>query len=214
MSRTATLIGSLTVFLMLVPLTGWAFAQAGDRNARVAAFVSSAVGDGGPSPALGVTAGYRVLRNMRVEVDAAVVPNLDFGRFYTCPPNAVCIAVASFPFSLRGDAAAIGGNVVGELPWRTRRIRPYVLAGAGIAHVRRQQRQQQFTSSSIRVTTFDSTKPLLTGGGGVDVLLGDRAALGVDARYQRMFEEDHFHRIDIRPNLDLVRIGSSISYRF
>ena len=49
---------------------------------------------------------------------------------------------------------------------------------------------------------------------GVDFLLGHRVALGVDARYRRMFEKDHFQRSDIPPNLDLTRIGSSISYRF
>jgi opacity protein-like surface antigen len=206
-----TRVFTVLLVYVLVPLA--AFAQARESDGRIAAFFSGAVGDGGPAPAVGVTAGYRVLRSMRVELDATYVPRLDFGRFFTCPPDKICAAVASFPFTLRGDAVAAGGNVVGELPWRTRRIRPYVVAGAGIAHVRRTERQQQF-NSPVRVTTFNSTGPLLTAGGGVDILLGNRLALGADARYQRMFETDHFQRIDIRPNLDLVRIGSSLSYRF
>jgi hypothetical protein len=36
----------------------------------------------------------------------------------------------------------------------------------------------------------------------------------VDVRYRRLFEKDQFQRSDIPPNLDLTRIGSSISYRF
>jgi len=34
------------------------------------------------------------------------------------------------------------------------------------------------------------------------------------APVSRLFEKDRFHRIDIPPNVDLVRVGSAIGYRF
>lgn len=213
MYQVARFICVFAVLIVCLSVPKPAFAQASDRDGRIAAFVSSAVGDGGPAPAVGLTAGHRVARNMRLEIDATYIRNLDFGSYYSCPPNAVCVALASFPFTLRGDAASLGGNVVAELPWRTRRIRPYLVGGAGVAHVRREERQRRFDLSTTR-RTFSSTRPLLTAGGGVDFLFGNHMALGADARYQRMFEKDQFHRIDIPPNLDLVRIGSSIGYRF
>src|SRR4029079_15737041 len=110
------------------------------------------------------------------------------------------------------EAVSLGGNVVSELPWHARRIRPYVLGGAGVAHVQRTERYE----SSFRTTrrTLTSTGPLLTAGAGIDFLLGSRVAVGVDVRYRRLLEKDQFQRSDIPPNLDLTRIGSSISYRF
>lgn len=168
-------------------------------------------GDGGPAPTIGLTAGYPVLSRMRVELDASYVRNLDFGSFYSCAPGRVCAAVVSFPFTLRGEAVSLGGNVVSELPWHARRVRPYVLGGAGVAHIRRTESYELFFRTR---RTLTSTRPLLTAGAGIDFLLGDRVAIGVDVRYRRLLEKDHFQRSDIPPNLDLTRIGSSISYRF
>ena len=149
----------------------------------------------------------------RLEVEGSFVRRLDFGSYYSCPPKAICAAVVSFPFTLTGDAATLGGNIVAELPWRTRRIRPYVVGGAGLAHVRRERRERWYDGRTF-FSTLSSTGPLITAGGGVEFLLGRRVALAADARYQRMYEKDQFHRVDIPPNLDLVRIGSSLGYRF
>ena len=194
--------------LLAAPLM--AFAQ--DRG-RIAASVSSAFGDGGPAPAVALAAAYPLISSLRLEVEGTFVRNLDFGQYYSCPPNAICAAVVSFPFTVTGDAASLGGNVVAELPWPTRRVRPYVVGGAGIAHVRRQRLETRFDRTTT-LTTLSSTAPLLTVGGGVEFLLGDRVVLGADARYQRMYEKDQFHRIDIPPNVDFVRVGSSIGYKF
>jgi opacity protein-like surface antigen len=200
---------TLIVFGLLAPVA--AFGQAADRNARISGFVTGSFGDGGPAPTVGLTAGYPLMSTIRVELDASYVRNLDFGRFFSCPPERVCVAVLSFPFTLRGEAASLGGNVVSELPWSGRRIRPYVLGGAGVAHIRRTERRESFFPTR---RTLTSTGPLITAGAGVDFLLGNHVALGVDVRYRRLFEKDHFQRSDIPPNLDLTRIGSSISYRF
>lgn len=193
--------------VLAAPLTASA------QQARITASVSSAFGDGGPAPAVAVAASYPVLRGVRVEAEGTYVHSLDFGQYYSCPPSAICVAVASFPFTVTGNAASLGGNVVAELPWRARRVRPYVVGGAGLAHVRRQRLETRFNRTTM-LTTLSSTAPLLTVGGGVEFLAGDRLVLGADARYQRMYEKDQFHRIDIPPNVDLLRIGSAIGYRF
>jgi hypothetical protein len=182
-------------------------------QSRLAAFVSSAFGDGGPAPAFGVSAAYPVWSGIRLEAEATFVRKLDFGTYQSCPPSVFCVAIVSFPFTLTANAASLGGNVVAELPWHTPRIRPYLVGGAGIARVRREQRERRFDGSTI-LTARASTRPLVTAGAGVEFLLGRRIALAADARYQRMYEDDPFGRIDIRPTLGLVRIGSAIGYRF
>jgi len=206
----STRVYTLMAVCWLAPAA--AFGQANDRNARISAFVTESFGDGGPAPTIGLTAGYPLMAKLRVELDASYVRNLDFGRFFSCPPDRICAAVASFPFALRGEAVSLGGNLVSELPWRARRIRPYVLGGAGVAHIRRTERFESFFFTTRR--TLTSTGPLLTAGAGIDFLLGSRVAVGVDVRYRRLLEKDQFQRSDIPPNLDLTRIGSSISYRF
>lgn len=203
-------IYTLIAVCLLAPAA--AFGQAADRNARITGFMSASFGDGGPAPTIGLTTGYPLLSRMRVELDASYVRNLDFGKFFSCPPDRICAAVASFPFTLRGEAVSLGGNVVSDLPWHARRIRPYVLAGAGVAHIRRTEHYDSLFRATRR--TLASTAPLLTAGGGIDFLLGSHVAVGVDVRYRRLFEKDQFQRSDIPPNLDLTRIGSSISYRF
>ena len=205
----STRVYTLIVVCLLAPVA--AFGQAADRDARITGFVTESFGDGGPAPTFGLTAGYPLLSRMRVELDASYVRNLDFGRFFSCPPESVCLAFASFPFTLRGEVVSLGGNLVSELPWRARRIRPYVLGGAGVTHIRRTERFESFRPTR---RTLTSTGPLLTAGAGVDFLLGSHVAIGVDVRYRRLFEKDQFRRSDIPPNLDLTRIGSSISYRF
>ncbi len=203
----------LLILAALLAGAGPAMAQMNNRDARVTASLSAAFGDGGPAPVVTLGASYPILRGVRIEAEGTYVRNLDFGQYQSCPPQAICAAVVSFPFTVTGDAASLGGNIVAEVPWRTRRIRPYIVGGAGIAHVRRQRLETRFDRTTT-LTTLSSTAPLLTGGGGVEFLLGDRVVLGADARYQRMYEKDQFHRIDIPPNVDFVRVGSSIGYKF
>ena len=183
------------------------------EQARISASLSSAFGDGGPAPALALAAQHPLFSHVRIEVEGTYLRGLDFGQYHSCPPDVICAAVVSFPFTLTGDAASLGGNVVAELPWRGPRIRPYLTGGAGIAHVRRERLETRFDRTRT-LTTLSSTAPLLTVGGGVEFLVGSRLVLSADARYQRLYENDQFHRVDIPPNLDLVRIGSAVGYRF
>ncbi len=144
------------------------------------------------------------------------MPGLDFGDVPVCPPGSVCVAdgplaqVIGGTFSVSGRAASLSVNVVSELPVRARWIRPYVVGGAGVAQVRREL-QHNFLLLRSKTT---STGPMVTMGGGVDFLVWRGIGVGIDVRYQHVFEEDQFGRPDIDRNLSNTRIGSSLSYRF
>jgi len=206
---TAVLLGCL-----IVP--SLAAAQPFERGPRVGGVVSGSFGDGGPAPTVGISAGYRFTPRLGLEVDASYMPGLDFGDIPACPPGGVCVAggplvqVIGGTFSLRGRAASFSANVVSELPLRTRRIRPYVVGGAGVAQVRR---ELQHNFLPLRSMTR-STGPMVTMGGGVDFLVWRAVAVGVALRYQHVFEEDRFGRADIDRNMTRTRLGSSLSYRF
>jgi opacity protein-like surface antigen len=206
----------LLILMSCLIVPSLAAGQPAEHGPRLGGVVSGSFGDGGPAPTVGISAGYRFTPRLALEVDTSYMPGLDFGDFPACPPGGVCAAGAPLvqiiggTFSLRGRAAALSVNVVSELPLRTRRIRPYAVGGAGVAQVRR---EQQHNFLALRSTTT-STGPMVTMGGGVDFLVWRGIAIGVDLRYQHVFEEDRFGRADIERNLSLTRVGSSVSYRF
>jgi opacity protein-like surface antigen len=209
--------GSLAILISCLIAPPLAAAQPPERGPRVGGIVSGSFGDGGPAPVIGIAGGYRFTPRLRLEVDASYMPGLDFGDFPACPPARFCVA-ATVPaeailggsFSLKGRAAMLSVNVVSELPVRARWIRPYVVTGAGVAEVRREQRHANLPLRFTRT----STGPLLTMGGGVDFLVTRRVGIGVDLRYQHVFEEDQFGRSDMDQSLTVARLGSSVSYRF
>ena len=142
---------------------------------------------------------------------------LDFGEFPGCVSVMLCTPqiLPALPFaagnlSVHGRAALLSVNAVSEVPVRARWLRPYLVGGVGIAEVRREQR---FENLPLRLTGT-STGPLLTIGGGVEFLLWRKVGVGVDLRYQRVFEEMQFGRSDMDEDLSLTRLGSSVSYRF
>jgi opacity protein-like surface antigen len=203
------------ICFLIVP--SMAAGQAPDRGPRLGGVVSGAFGTGGPAPTVAVTAGYRFTEQFGLEVDASYMGGLDFGEFPVCAPDVLCAArsvpaltVIGGAISLNGRAAMLSVNGVAEVPVRAQWLRPYVVGGVGVAEVRREQR---FDSIPVRTTTT-STGPLLTMGGGVDFLLWRKVAVGMDFRYQYVFENDQFFRPDMDRNLTVGRLGTSISYKF
>ncbi|SRR6266542_90102 len=184
--------------------------QTSDRGPRVGGILSSSFGNGGTTLATGLSGGYRFTSALGLELEGLYQTKLDFGDFPNCPPDAICAAVRGGTFSLHGRIASLSSNVVAQVPVQASWIRPYLVAGGGVAHVRREQRDNFLPYRS----TATSTDPLLTLGGGVDFPVGRRVALGIDMRYQRIFGERLFGRSDIEPNLNLTRLGGSVSYRF
>jgi opacity protein-like surface antigen len=179
-------------------------------------FVSGSFGDGGPAPGLGVTATIRVTRTLRFEVDGSYRPDLDFGQIPLCPPGLACILASetslfrtgAYNVHARSRSATI--SLVSDLPIRFGALQPYVAAGGGFANVRRELRDTEIPGVIART----STDPMLTVGGGVDVPLTDRFALGLDARFERVLGEPQFDRPDMPEDFNLARVGLVIRYRF
>jgi opacity protein-like surface antigen len=204
-------LGILTAFAVLIGCVlapTAATGQTSDRGFRLGGIVSGTVGDGGASPAIELTTSYRPTPRVGLELDTSYVPKLDLGDFPNCPAGRVCVRGGTF--SLHARAVSLSANVVSELPVRLPWMKPYVTAGGGVAHVRRDQRDNFFP---IRSTTT-STNPTVMFGGGVDFMAGRKLGLGVDIRYQRVFTELLIDSPDIEPNLILTRLGASLSYRF
>jgi hypothetical protein len=169
--------------------------------------VSGSLVDGGAAPALSVTLGYGFTPRLALEVDASFMPTHDFGDFPNCPPNAVCVRGGSH--SLRRQTGWVSGSLVTRLPGGTPRLRPYLTAGGGVAHVRREVRDNDLPIQS----SAETNGPMLTAGGGVEFGAGPRLSAAFDVRYQRIFENDA-RRLFVEPDPDLVRIGCSVRYRF
>ena len=185
-------------------------AQTSDGGPRVGGILGGSFGNGGAAPATGLSGGYRFTSAIGLDLEASYETKLDLGDFPNCPPDVFCAAVRGGTFSLHGRIASLSGNVVAELPVHAPWARPYVVAGAGVAHVRREQRDNLLPVRS----TATSTDPVLTLGGGVEFPVVGRVALGIDVRYQRIFGDRVFGRTDIAPDITLTRVGGSVAYRF
>jgi opacity protein-like surface antigen len=181
-------------------------------------FVSGSLGDGGPAPAVGVTATIRVTQTLRFEVNGSYRPDLDFGQIPLCPPDAACILASETSlglfragaYNVHARARSATVSLVTDLPIRFGAVQPYVAAGGGLANVRRELRDTELPNALTRT----STDPMLTVGGGVDVPLTDRIVLGLDARFERVFSEQQFDRPDMPKDLNLTRVGVVVRYRF
>lgn len=201
------LLAASAILAALACIPSPAGAQPPDRGLSLGGGVSGSIVDGGAAPAISLTVGYGFTPHLAMEVDASYMPKLDVGDFPNCPPPRVCVRGGTY--SLHRQTGSISANVIARLPVGTSRIRPYLAAGGGVAQVRRQVLDNQVPIRS----TFNSTGPMLTAGGGVEFLSGPRLAVGLDARYQRIFEDDT-RQLFTEPDLDLVRIGCSVRYRF
>ena len=200
---------ALVVLLFVQLIAPIASAQS-DLPRRITAGVGGTLGDGGPAPALTVSGRFRVRPSLAVEADVSHIRTLEFGEYPSCPPDKICLAFVSVPFSLSGRATSVTTSVVWDLPVQFGTLRPYVTAGGGMVHLRRARNYRLFFDPS-RSTEVD---PLVSFGAGVDVPIARRLALGVDVRFQRVFGEAPFDRADLPHYLNLTRVGSALSYRF
>lgn len=206
----ASLFRSTLPALVVLLFASAANAQSAEPPRRITAGIGGSLGDGGPAPAVTVSGRYRVGPSLAVEADVSHVRNLEFGEYPSCPPDKICLAVVSVPFSLTGRATSVTTSVVWDLPVRVGALRPYLTAGGGMVHLRRSRQFRLFFDPS-QSTAVD---PLVSFGAGVDVPVGRRLAFGVDVRFQRVFGDPPFERADLPHYLNLTRLGSSLSYRF
>jgi opacity protein-like surface antigen len=175
-----------------------AAAQSDPGATRVTARVSGTVGAGHAAPTVGAAVSYRFAPRLAVEGDLAYFPDLTLTEF----------SEGAGTTSWHARATSITANVTLEVPSPLGWLQPYLSAGGGAARVRRDTRGLSFCDPCEPRIYM---KPVVSIGGGVDLLVRRGVAVGVDVRYQRVFEDERLFRPNLR---NLKRIGSFVSYRF
>jgi hypothetical protein len=219
----ARFAGAFPLLLAFVFVTP-AFAQ--DGPGRISGSFSGLFGDGGLAPTVAGSAGYRFTRNLGFEIEVTALPGLDFDddsdfsilespdSVLTAEIGALGLVLPPPRFESTGRAITVLSNVVGEFPVG-RSLRPYLVAGGGVGHVRRRFEFSAVRAIIPRLGSLDSfiydyelsdTALALNIGGGVDIAVGKGVAVGGDLRYLRLFGEG--------TDYNMVRIGTRASYRF
>ncbi|HYN06309.1 MAG TPA: outer membrane beta-barrel protein [Vicinamibacterales bacterium] len=195
---------SAAIALALLSYALPATAQTPNGATRIGGFVSGAVGSGQSTATVGLSASYRFTPRFGVEGDLTHLSDLTIAEFVpTCLTGTVC-----GPGSFHARVSSVTANFVAELPSGMERVRPYVAAGGGAARIRRDARGIGNCNPCERQADM---RPVISAGGGVDVLVWRGLGFGLDVRYQRVYEDERIYRPTIK---HLTRVGSLVSYRF
>jgi opacity protein-like surface antigen len=212
----AILMGLSTLALAMVPTP--LRAQTPDAPSRRASFMAGAsLGDGETAPALSAGLGWQLSPRVGIEFELAYARKLDF-TLDLCPAPLVCVRGGRLPVT--GRTVSLVPHVVIDLR-PDARIRPYVLAGVGVGHVRQRYFDPPLGSGgSAGGTPLEYTRSNATvafsAGGGIDVSIARRLAIGADVRALIIVDETASPDRFITPSgaLHTVRVGSRVSYRF
>jgi hypothetical protein len=175
----------------------------------VAAFVGGSFGDGGTGRAAGASIGFQFRRQLGFELEIAHLPNL---RLVTnpCPPSSGDCSLN--PMQLSGRALTWLGYVVKNFS-QSGRVRPYVLAGGGIATIRRTCVWSIHCIDSSQAVTRHL--PALSGGGGLELMVLRHLGIAADARYVFRFGEGGLVTSrSVREPLNMARATTRVVYRF
>ena len=197
------------------------FAQSStEPRGRASGTAGVSLGDGGLTPSFGAALSYWPIRHVGIEFELAYSRNLEF-TIDLCPAPLVCILGGRLPAKGR-SLSLIPHLVVEPRPWG--RVRPYALAGVGLAHLRQRYTlgagatdRQRVDTLVVPVELTRSKKALaLSVGGGLDVRISRRLGLGIDVRSRHLFDEDARLERFIVPagRLSTVRVGSHASWVF
>ena len=217
-ARLRNLLFSLCVLVTAVPVCAQ---SGGDPRGRASGTVGGSFGDGGVTPSFGAALSYWPIRHVGIEFELAYSRNLEF-VFDLCPPPLVCVLGGQFPVKGR-SLSLIPHLVIESRPWG--KVRPYVLAGVGIAHLRQRYTvvgpgvgSGHVAETLVVPVEFTRSKRAfaLSVGGGVDVRISRRMGLGVDVRSRHLFDEEPRLERFIVPagTLSTVRVGSHLSWVF
>ena len=199
--RTTRLVCSAAIVLTTI-IPSVATGQPAAGAIRIGGLVSGSIGAGTSTPTVGVSVSYRFTRFFGVEGDLTRLSDV---TLFDCVTTGSCHPDAFTSAHARAAVATV--NFVAELPTGVSWLHPYVAAGGGAARVRREI-VGGFRGGSVATTR---TEPVFNVGGGVDFLVWRGLALGLDARYQRVYEDQRIYRPNLR---NLTRVGSVVSYRF
>jgi Outer membrane protein beta-barrel domain len=197
-----------------------ATAQERERT-RISGSVFATGGDIGTTVGVGASAGFRFDRHFGIELegmylDETGVDDVEIPRILGLPSSLIFPPIR---IRISRQAVLFTSNVVAEFPTRGRRLLPYVLAGGGAASVERRLEVRpdprllansivgQATDLLLRVpdSTYREGGVALNAGAGLDVRIWEALWVAGDFRYVHLFTND---------DLDIVRFGTRISYRF
>ena len=228
LARSAFLAASL---LILCSNPATAQPAGADVQARVSGLVGAAFGGDSLVPTFSGAIGFQFNRRIGLELDFGYLDSLETvdddlprilsilqisGPLTTFLPGGTAIFPPIPSITLRTDSRIVTliGNIVIDLP-TAGRLRPYVVAGGGIANL---SRRMTFESPLAAQLTFpflifprndnrtNENALAVTTGGGIDIMMRHGFAVGVDVRYL-------FVPSDIE-DLNLARVGIRASYRF
>lgn len=214
-----TLVGVHVILLLCLTLDGASAAQAASGGPQVSGIIGGSFAEGRNARAEAVAAGYRFTRTLSLEVEVGHLPNLGFDVGpVACflPPSSGCSAYTG---QSGGRAVTFLTSMVVHAPMHRSRLKPYMLAGGGIANLRQSIRFPR-CSSWVHCIPGDRSQnvPALAAGGGVEYRIWRGLELGMDARYLRLFTEPFPTVLDdpykIPKPLTVVRFGTTVRYRF
>jgi opacity protein-like surface antigen len=215
--------------MALLAVTG-SSAWAQNERVRVSGTVSTALGDGGPAPAIGVAGGFQLAPHAGLELELLYVPGQDLrdqgvviaselrSSVVSLVPPSISVIFPTPRVEINARTVAFLSSFVLDLP--VGRLRPYALMGGGIANVERE----------VSVTFDGVPRPLLptlilpptqytiatnhlalTAGAGLDVRVWRQLSVAADVRYLQLFVEG----VRSDDNLqNITRVGARASWWF
>jgi opacity protein-like surface antigen len=208
----------MTVIWIVAPaIVASTHAQSHEEPGRFASLTAgSSFGDGDTALALSAGLGWRFSPRIGMDIELAYARKLDF-TLDLCPPPFVCVLGGLVPVT--GRTLSLVPHLVIDLMPDGRRVRVYVLAGAGAGHVRqRYVIGPPLTSSLPEPVEFtrSNTTVAFSFGGGSAVRISPRFAIGADVRSLHLGDEEAGPDRFITPSgtLSTLRVGSRISWRF
>jgi opacity protein-like surface antigen len=201
----------LAILTLPLPLN----AQTADTPAGHASFTAGAsFGDGNTALALTAGLGYRLTSRVGVDVELAHAGKLDF-TVDLCPPPRVCVIGGTFPVT--GWTLSLVPHVTFDILPPSQSLRVYLVAGAGMGHVRQRYFLGPLPFGGNRVEyTRSNLTPATSFGAGATVAIAPRLSLGVDVRSLFLFDDRAESDPFITPagRLSTLRVGSRVSWAF
>jgi hypothetical protein len=219
------LLLAVVVFATALLLPTHAEAQQDERIRVSGSIFGASGGDSDGTLGASASAGYLFDPRLGFELEVVWLRELEFefeGPTILMLPQEVFPQIFP-PIDVHETASVVllNSNLVVEFPTRGRRLRPYALAGGGIASVERMTEVRfdpvgrligvplppNFPIPIPRVSRSERTETALTlnAGAGLDVRVWEGLWIAADARYAHIFTDD---------DLDVVRAGARVSYRF
>ncbi|HEY7286206.1 MAG TPA: outer membrane beta-barrel protein [Vicinamibacterales bacterium] len=200
-----------------IALAGAAQAQTltlADETGYAEFFAQSSFGNV-TSQAYGAEAGYVVNPMLQIFGEIGWVRNTapaSLGTSAQTIASGIAAAAGNASYEVRQPVTFGAGGVKYLVPMEQSRVRPYLLAGFGIAAVKR---DVTFSTTAGDVNQFATigtdlsgteTKPMFSFGGGVGVPVGRMMIVDVQYRYGHVFTSDE--------GLNMNRVGVGLGVRF